>query len=783
MTPALPFISIIVGIGSFHLSRFFPVSTIVLLLALLTAFFLHSGRKIFLSALIILGAFLYASCRIDQPHEGFDSQPGKQQIHHIFSSVQKNMPFSSIVTGLPISVKNGYIQEIRMRQPRVEIKSFLIIPEPLMPGYYIHGIASITENPPRLNPGGYYGEPSVYVKPDNEISIIPAKPARWLHQRIRWRLYNYFRENFSTDVATLLSAIVIGHREAARDPLYFAYSSIGLVHLMSISGTHFGLFSLLVFTLIRFSCRLLPYRWLVRLTSRLSLDEIGAIITLPLILAYLALSGGRIPALRSFIMINVFLLGLLIGRRGQWFSSLTVAAAVILIIDPSSLTSISFQLSFIAVLSIGLTLDLLDTYLGKNKPEGVPGMILKLAAVTVGALIGTSPLVLYYFHTIPILGLPANIILAPLICFTLLPLGIFGGIIYLVSGHFPLSAILQTIGHAFNTIVTYLADLGLPNPVTGPFPFVSLFLVYPAIYFILRRRWALSILTSSGVLLIFLLSYQISDSAYSQVTFLDVGQGEGTVIETSGGKTVVIDTGRSGREVLDYLKYRGISTIDALSLSHGAIDHAGGIGEIISNIRVREIWDNGYLRYNVPLGKGVIHQPLTAGDVLTERGSRFIVLHPHRNYYSLTGSDDNNYSLVLRYLDGPLSILFTGDIESDAEESLLHLKGYLRSDVLKIAHHGSYTSSTHDFIRTVSPSVAVISAGRNNPYGHPHESTLKRLKGIQVMRTDRDGAVKVFIDRYGNINVRRYRDYQLQEVKGLDMVEELKNLKRLFLVW
>jgi len=276
-------------------------------------------------------------------------------------------PFSGVVSGLPVTTERGYLQEIQLRYPETRVKTLLSADRPLMPGSLLQGFAYMSTKGPRINPGSRNREPVMFLKTDGTLLLSRDDSIQWFPQRMRWRLYNYFRSNFSPDAASLLSAIVIGHRESSNNMLYAAYAGTGLAHLMSISGTHFALFTLLTFFLIRYSARWLPYRWLVRLTGRLSLDEIAAILTFPLILLYLLLSGGRIPAMRSFLMINIFLLGLLIGRKGQWLNSLLLAATVILLLDPESLKTISFQLSFLAVFFIGVTLETFEGYIQQDR--------------------------------------------------------------------------------------------------------------------------------------------------------------------------------------------------------------------------------------------------------------------------------------------------------------------------------------------------------------------------------------------------------------------------------
>lgn len=769
MPSVLPYICFIGGIGAFYLHLFFPLAAVLLFLLSACLLFRYHGREALIYAALVLVAFGYAWFRYTPPEDTGAA----------ILETGGSRPFTAAVAGLPLPAGRGYLQEVHLREPEVKSEVFLRTVSPLPPGSRIEGFAYMSAGRQRMNPGSPLRPPSLFLR--TEGTVVLSREDGWVAQRMRWRLYNWFRENLSPDAASLLSAVVIGHRGGG-DELYTAYRKVGLAHLMSISGTHFGLLSVLVFSLIRHSARLLPYRWLARLTARVSLDGIAVSLTLPLMILYLLLSGGRVPALRSFVMTGVFLLGLLIGRRGRWLQSLLLAAVVILLMDPGALWTVSFQLSFTAVLFIGLTLEAFGGT-GFERHHPAVRRLLLLILVTGGALIGTAPLLLYYFHTFPVLSLPANLVFTPAVCFLVLPLGLLGGLTYLATGYFPLSGVLQGITGVVNSWVVRIAGYGSTTIPLHAFPAVVLIFVYPCLYFLLRRRWRWSILSSAALAATLLVTVASYDWRGPRVTFLDVGQGDAAVIETAEGRTIVVDTGYSGREVVDYLRYKGIGEVDALVLTHADGDHSGGLWNLLSSLRVKEVWDNGLLRYRPGLGEGIIHRRLRAGELISSGGGGILALHPGRGYYSRRGAEENNHSLVLRFQEGGLSVLFTADIEADAEEALLGLGGYLESDVLKVAHHGSYTSSTRAFVDAVGPEAAVISAGRGNPYGHPHETALRRLSGIPLYRTDTDGAVRVALDREGRLRVERFRDRMLKRVKGFAPGEELANLRRLFLLW
>ena len=238
-----------------------------------------------------------------------------------------------------------------------------------------------------------------------------------------------------------------------------------------------------------------------------------------------------------------------------------------------------------------------------------------------------------------------------------------------------------------------------------------------------------------------------------RVHFLDVGQGDCILIQTADGRNVLIDAGDvdTGRTAANYLMKNGVHRIDLLIITHAHADHIGGLPEILERFGVSEVLD-----------AGLPHGSQAYRDVLARIESRRIayekavqgmrvgvggdltaeVLWPPKDY---DGGDDvlNNASVVVRMQFREVSFLFTGDIEKEAEGQLLASGQNLESTVLKVAHHGSDSSTSNEFIQVVKPAYAVISVGENNEYGHPAHSTLSRLSaiGAKVYRTDEQGTI------------------------------------------
>lgn len=274
------------------------------------------------------------------------------------------------------------------------------------------------------------------------------------------------------------------------------------------------------------------------------------------------------------------------------------------------------------------------------------------------------------------------------------------------------------------------------------------------------------------------------------VSFIDVGQGDSILIRTPHGKTVLIDGGGTlsfgkpgdewrkrkepyevGRKLLvPLLKKRGVHRIDALFMSHGDTDHIGGLQAVLEEIPVKRIWFNGTLPnsevsetlFQTALTKSIPLSPAYAGDTIPIDGvTQIRMLHPQApvNKEAVRFLEDQNESsLVFELSMYGSTFLFTGDIEDDAERSIVtqltesgadNNNSAVDRSVLKIAHHGSKTSSTEEWLRLWKPKVAVISVGRNNIYGHPHPSVTQRLQELSIpyLRTDRHGEVQFLVTK------------------------------------
>jgi len=277
------------------------------------------------------------------------------------------------------------------------------------------------------------------------------------------------------------------------------------------------------------------------------------------------------------------------------------------------------------------------------------------------------------------------------------------------------------------------------------------------------KKWNLGILIALICfnILAWIAVYDFSQPAFLEVIFFDVGQGDAIFIETPKKHQILIDGG-PGVVILEKLAKSMPfydRTIDLIILTHPEFDHLSGLNEILKKYKVSNILWTGIVRDTAEYKewKKLIEEEKTeifiakAGQKIlweSETNNYMEVLYPFENLEGKVFEDSNNTSIISKLVFGKNSFLFTGDAYKNVEGELINKKAEIDSDVLKVSHHGSKTSSSEEFIKSVSPQIAVISAGIGNKYGHPHQEVLELLEkyDIKVSRTDKDGDIKIISD-------------------------------------
>ncbi|MDA0733840.1 MAG: DNA internalization-related competence protein ComEC/Rec2 [Chloroflexi bacterium] len=601
--------------------------------------------------------------------------------------------------------------------------------------------------------------------------------------------------------SALAQALLLGIRGTLPPDVVQDFRSTGTSHLLAISGMHVGI--LLVIATGASAWALGRRRQVYLLLPFLG------------IWMYALLSGLPISVVRAALMGTVYLAVLGLGRPRSALPPLAISALIITALDPLALQQISFQLSFAAMAGIIIALPYqarvsaaMSQWISDSSRwwtvwlNHLAGWLVAALIVSLGATLATLPLVAFNFGRIPLMGIPATIIVLPMLPF------ILGGSLATAVAGLIHPALGQVVGVAAWVPLSYLLGVvsNSPGPtvsggwITAPLVWgwylaLGSLLIEPRGWGFLKqltRRLRLGAtspdpaptgqlrptgLTSTvigvGLILVvanvFLWGQLLSrPDGNLHVYFLNVGQGDSTLIVTPNGRQVLIDGGpasESATTALSDVLPAWDRSLDLVALTHLDADHSRGLLEVMDRYQVEAalvgIQDSTAALY--PQWQAVIDRnqasviKLVAGQRLTlDDGVVLETLHPSASPLSGSpsgfSSNRNNNALVFRLVYQEISFLFTADIEAEAERQLLQSSSDLDSDVLKVAHHGSKTSTTEAFLAAASPSVAVISAGVKNRYGHPHHDVLTRLQQAvgadQVYQTAQQGRIEFITDGY-----------------------------------
>ncbi|HEM3942183.1 TPA: DNA internalization-related competence protein ComEC/Rec2 [Streptococcus suis] len=544
----------------------------------------------------------------------------------------------------------------------------------------------------------------------------------WLSSWRRQALV-YVKTNFPAPMSHYMTGLLFGELDSDFDQMSDLYSSLGIIHLFALSGMQVGFF-------------IDKFRWiLLRLgLTKEAVDKLQ----IPFSLVYAGLTGFSVSVVRSLVQKILGNLGL------RKLDNFAVTVFVCLLILPRFLLTAGGVLTFTYAFLLTV-FDFED--LGKVKKAAVESFSISL---------GILPVLMTYFYAFQPLSILLTFVFSFVFDVLLLP-GL--SVIFLLS---PIVKITWVNGFFvfMEKIIVWVADLGLrpwilgkPSELVLLLLLVSLFLLYD---FHRKKNWLLG-LSLVLALLFFITKHPLEN----EVTVVDIGQGDSIFLRDMRGRTVLIDVGgrvdfaakeawqerssqaNAERTLIPYLHSRGVDRIDSLVLTHTDTDHVGDVLEVAKQVQIgRIVVSPGSLtvpdfvatlkKINVPV------HVVKVGDRLPIFDSYLEVLYPDG-----TGDGGNNDSVVLygRLLE--TNFLFTGDLEQ-GELDLIETYPNLPVDVLKAGHHGSKGSSYPEFLDHIEAKIALVSAGENNRYKHPHQETLDRFdsRNIQVYRTDQQGAIR-----------------------------------------
>jgi competence protein ComEC len=629
----------------------------------------------------------------------------------------------------------------------------------------------------RIHAIGFLNEETAWVKIGEASKYSPLH----MIERMRNHIRNFLTMETHTLSSGILKALVLGERGDISEEITGQFTVAGIAHLLAISGDHLGIVALLSFSL---------FLWILKrsefLLLSISVKKWAAGLTIPFILLYTFIAGGGISVIRATIMVITFFLSILFSRERNLLHTLALAAFLILLFSPPSLFDVSFQLSFLAVLSI---LYLVPRLFRWQNEEKIPlpketslrqrlWAYLKISlVVTAVAILGTAPFVALHFNRISLIGFLTNLFFVPWVGFVIVPLSLVASLLSFFV--YPLAVFLIQVNDFITMILLKAVAL------SASFPYASLFVSTPTAFEIILFYSLLLMAVHLrigkkvrylflGCCIVLVLNFAFWNTKgwfqkNLRVTFIDVGHGDAILIEFPKGKRMLMDGGGLREDRFDigknviapFLWKKKIRKIDFLVLTHPDPDHLKGLNFIASHFSIGHFWDNGvrgdsesYIRLQETLLKKRIKRSSLNDQTLPQmiHGVELSFLNPPVIKESQRTSQNpsllNNQSLAMKIQFKQIVILLTGDIEQEAEYRIMRKGLPIKADLLKIPHHGSASSSTQAFLERVKPSVAILSVSERKLGGLPHPEVLRRYErlGTRIFRTDKHGAITFVTD-------------------------------------
>ncbi|MHC2994456.1 MAG: DNA internalization-related competence protein ComEC/Rec2 [Candidatus Atribacteria bacterium] len=552
----------------------------------------------------------------------------------------------------------------------------------------------------------------------------------------------------------LLIGMLLGEKTYIPPELKDVFIESGIMHILAVSGLHVGIIAAALFIFLNS----------LRIPKRIKM-----ILIVLIMIMYASITGFRPSVVRATIMFSLLVVGKLINRNRNLYISLFLAAFLILLINPLILYDAGFLLSFIVTFFIIYLSPILQELFSK-----MVTWIKNPLSVSMAAWLGIFPLSAYFFNKVSLISIISNIFIIPLTAIAVI-LGFIIFFLGLIS--IPLANLIANINYFILILITFLAKLFSSLPFSFVYvaqPLVIfIFLYYIMLFFIieifyrkifppkLKIKATILILSAVLVVIIVQIFYPLDNI---KVNFINVGEGDCILIEAPKKYNILIDGGGTprstfdvgGKIVIPYLRRKGINKINLLVLTHPHLDHLEGLLPILREFKVDMVLDSGlicdiseYREFiSIIKEKNIPYHQAKAGDnFIFSKYLEILLLNPIYISNIYNESDFNNASIVVKLFYKNSKFLFTGDIEETAEKRMLIWQKNLKSDVLKVAHHGSSSSSSLEFVNEVDPIIAVISVSKNH-FGHPSPKIIERLedKNIKVYRTDKNGTIIIRTD-------------------------------------
>lgn len=587
-----------------------------------------------------------------------------------------------------------------------------------------------------------------------KAKILKSSNGSFIHN-IQKYIKDTINGTLTDEEGNLLLAILLGDKDKLSEDIQESFKTSNLSHMLAVSGAHVS-YIILGLTYV--------------LQNSIIGKKNGKIVCMIFLLIFMAITNFTPSVTRACITAILTLFSSIIYRKSDVYTNISVAALITLIFNPYSLLDLGFQLSYGGTIGIIIFIKRIQE---KKSNSKVINYIKQMALVSIYANIIIIPIMMYHFNTVSFTFIISNIMASPI-----LGIIVITGFLFIIAS-ITVKPLTRLIAIFIKPILSILIKI---SQICSKLPFSNILVVTPYMFNVISYYAIILYCIKSKknnkckiiiCLLIVLILINFIIYIFPQklrIFFIDVGQRDSTLIITPDKKTVLIDGGGSdsfdvGEKVLlPYLLDRRILKIDYVLISHFDTDHCGGILTIMEKVKVKNIiiseqaeHSENYERFK----KLMIHKKIRLievkkGDkIKIGRYSEFKILFPTSRL--LSENPLNNNSIVAQFNYNNFKMLFTGDIEKLAEQQILKTeKAEIRADILKVAHHGSKTSSIPEFIKAVRPKIALIGVGKNNTFGHPNQQTIKNLENIKcrIYRTDLQGEIIIKIDQKGRMNVK-----------------------------
>ena len=623
---------------------------------------------------------------------------------------------------------------------------------------------------------------TVKIENSNDVETIKKNQSNFFEKMIN-KLSNLLKRKVEIllpeNSASLLKGILLGDCIDISDDVKENFKECNLSHMLAVSGAHLS-YLIIGINLI--------------LSKKIFGKRASKIITIFIIIIFMNITNMSPSIERAGISSIICIIASLIHRKPDAINAVAIAMLCTVIKNPLSILNVGMQLSYAGTLSLLMfangreennSREIIEN---SEKGKNIKKYLVESIKVTLCANILIMPLTIYKFNTISL-----NFILANLVAGPLLGLSLILGLIMLVTSFVSLN-IAKFISFILNIILIVLikstkliSQIPYSNITVITPHLISIVTIYIIIYLgyyiekspELRKRLKVNkkliIKTIAIVLSITIISVatlNLLEEKKLKLYFVDVGQGDCTYLKTPSGKNILIDGGGNrdkekydvGKKVLlPYLLDRRVKKLDYIIVSHFDADHAQGLEAVIQNIKVKNIIvckqasDSVLYQEIIKLCKKKNVNIITVKRGQTIKIDKYVhfeILHPGDIMLDDGKGGLNANAIVAKMYctikNKTITIMFTGDIEEKAEEELVKIYGdKLKADILKVAHHGSKTSSTAEFLQSVSPKIALIGVGKDNTFGHPNSGVLSRLEDInaKIYRTDKQGEITVTISK------------------------------------